>query len=200
MVTSAITPSSTPAQSKHKISTPAPAQNSEQAPQLTPAQQQKASLNAAIVESTQVNIGAKDQSLALLLNTAIDKINELLAPTLGEDAIQKAADSGMDISPEATAERIVSLSTAFYNAFKEQNSEDEESVVLQKFMDTIGKGIDQGFQEARDILEGLKVLEGDIASNIDQTYTLVQDKLAAFEAMITERGTENNSPVDAGKE
>ena len=39
-------------------------------------------------------------------------------------------------------------------------------------------------------LEGLSVLEGDIASNIDETYTLVQEKLAAFETMISGLVTE----------
>ncbi|MBT3719368.1 MAG: DUF5610 domain-containing protein, partial [Gammaproteobacteria bacterium] len=44
----------------------------------------------------------------------------------------------------------------------------------------IGGGIDQGFAEAREILDGLSVLEGDIATNIDATYDLVQEGLQAF--------------------
>jgi len=51
-------------------------------------------------------------------------------------------------------------------------------------MNTIGSGIEQDFQEARGILEPLKVLEGKVASDIDDTYKLVQDKLSAFETMI----------------
>lgn len=47
-------------------------------------------------------------------------------------------------------------------------------------MDTIKGGIEKGFKEARDILKGLKVLGGDIASNIDKTYELVQKGLDAF--------------------
>ena len=54
----------------------------------------------------------------------------------------------------------------------------EEALV--KFTDIISGGIAQGFAEARDILDGLQVLEGDIASNIDKTYDLVQTGLAAF--------------------
>lgn len=176
-------------QAKQKTTPHLPADNKQQ-PQLTPAQKQKAALNVSLVESTQVSIAAKDQSLALLLKTAIDKINESLAPDLGEDAIQKALDSGLDVSPEATAERIVSLSTAFYSAFKEQNPGKEESASLKSFLDTIGGGIDKGFEQSRNILEGLKVLEGDVAGNIDETYRLVQDKLSAFESMISELGAE----------
>jgi hypothetical protein len=180
--------SNIPVQARQQASQQPPAQSDK--PELSVAQQQKASLNVSILESAQVTIGAKDQAQSLLLNTAIDKINELLAPELGENSAQKALDSGLDITPEATAERIASLSTAFFSAFKEQNPEDDESAVLEKFMDTIGNGIDKGFDEARNILEGLKVLEGEIASNIDETYTLVQEKLSAFEAMISQLTTE----------
>jgi hypothetical protein len=77
-----------------------PAQSKQQMSELTSAQQQKASFNTSIVEATQVSLAVKDQSLALLLNTAIDKINEALAPVLGDDAIQKAADTGLDVSPK----------------------------------------------------------------------------------------------------
>jgi len=45
----------------------------------------------------------------------------------------------------------------------------------------ISGGIDKGFKDARDILEGLNVLkEGNIAGNIDATYDLVQKGLQAF--------------------
>jgi hypothetical protein len=85
-----------------------------------------------------------------------------------------------DNTPEGTASRIVSLSTAFYDAYKRQNPGQDEEVLLNKFVDTLKKGVDQGFGEARDVLQGLKVLGGDIASNIDKTYELVQKGYADF--------------------
>ena len=151
---------------------------------LTPSQRQKASMNVSILESAAVIIGVKDDPLSLVLSSAIDRINEFLAPELGDNAIQKAADSGLDVSPEATAERIVSLATASYDAFVERHPKEDESAVLTKFIDIISSGIEAGFNEARDILEGLDVLDGGIASNIDQTFDLVNEKLAAFDAMI----------------
>jgi hypothetical protein len=57
---------------------------------------------------------------------------------------------------------------------------------LNDFVKLIGGGIDKGFAEARQILDGLKVLEGDVASNVDKTYELVQAGLKAF--------VENHSP------
>jgi hypothetical protein len=49
-------------------------------------------------------------------------------------------------------------------------------------MDTIKGGIEKGFKEARDILEGLQVLGGDVAANIDKTYELVMKGLDDFVA------------------
>ena len=61
--------------------------------------------------SRQVSIRSGDQSQALLLRSAIEGIDEALAPTLGPQAIQNSMDQ--DRSAEATAGRIVSMSTAF---------------------------------------------------------------------------------------
>ncbi len=82
----------------------------------------RANLNSAIVQTTMnVAINAGNEPLALLLKSAINGINEELQPTLGKDAIQNAAAS-QDNSPEATADRILSMSTAFYGAYREKNN------------------------------------------------------------------------------
>lgn len=146
----------------------------------------KASLNQAIIESQlSVSVGAKDQPMALLFKTVLEALKEHVEPILGANAIEQAYDSGLDVSPEATAERIVSQSTAFFSAFQSQERHQGLSLQeqLDKFLDVIGGGIDQGFAEAREILDGLGVLEGDIASNIDKTYELVQQGLEAFAAL-----------------
>jgi hypothetical protein len=138
-------------------------------------------LNTAIVQSS-LSLSSQNEPLALVLKSAITGINERLAPDFGPDAIQKA--TGQDNSPEGTAGRIVALSTAFFGAFKEQNPELSEEAAAQKFLDTIKGGIEQGFKEARDILGSLNVLNGDVASNIDKTFELVQQGLAKFAASL----------------
>jgi hypothetical protein len=145
----------------------------------TSAETPKAEVNAAIVQT--VSIDAKEQPMELLFKAAIEKLNEMLAPELGAEAIQAAAASGMDFSPEATADRIVGFATSFYGVYQENHQDDEGGPSLDGFMSIIRDAIDKGFQEARDILEGLQVLEGDIAADIDQTYELVQQGLARFE-------------------
>lgn len=138
-------------------------------------------LNKAILTaSMQVSLSAGDNSMTLLYKSAIDHINKVLAPELGDNAIQEAYKSGLDVSPQATADRIVSMSTAFFGKYAESNPDKDLETALKDFTALIGGGIDQGFSEARTILDGLKVLQGDIASNIDKTYELVQTGLKAF--------------------
>lgn len=140
-------------------------------------QQSNAQLLAA-TEATTLSIGDKPQ--ALLLRTAIDRINGLLEAEHGPNALENATQSGLDYSPEATAERIVSLATGFFEAFKQQHLGEEADGVLNLFIEQIEKGVLQGFSEARGILEGLSVLNGGIASNIDETFNLVQQGLDDF--------------------
>lgn len=164
------TSASTP--SVDRASTPVP---------LSESQISQRQLNKAILESQQsVSIGTKDQPQSLVLKAAIEAINEQLAPYLGEDSLSVALDNNTDVSPEATASRIVSQSTAFFAAFQNSNDTLSFEQQLEKFLQVISGGIDQGFSEARDILDSLQVLEGDVGSDINETYDLVQAGLASF--------------------
>ncbi|MES2152431.1 MAG: DUF5610 domain-containing protein [Pseudomonadota bacterium] len=138
-----------------------------------------AELNVSIVKaSLSVTIAAGNAPLALLYKSALTSINEALTADFGADAIQHAVSQ--DNTPEGTAGRIVSLSTAFYQAYRQQHGGEDEATTRQNFIDTIRGGVERGFKEARDILSGLQVLQGDIAGNIDKTYALVQQGLDAF--------------------
>lgn len=156
---------------------------------LTPQQQAQKLQNLAVINaSVNSNIKANDNlgksiannPMALLYKTAIEEINKQLEPVLGKNAAQSAYESNVDVSPEATADRIVKGATAFYSAFKTQNSELSDDASLTEFLTVIGSGIEQGFAEAKDILNSLSVLDGDIENNIDLTYDFVQQGLADF--------------------
>ena len=165
-------PYQTPLVSKSDTENKAPATN---------AQDQKKQLNVAILKANQeVNISTKNKPLALLYKTAIESINKELETTEGKNAIEKGYESGLDVSPEATANRILSFSTGLFSLYQKQHPELDQQAQVTSFLDIIGGGIDKGFTEAKDILKGLGVLEGDIASNITKTYDLVQEGLKAF--------------------
>lgn len=138
--------------------------------------------------SLQVSISSGNRSMELLYRIAIDKLNEVLAEDLGANVLREALDADLDVSPQATADRIVSLSTAFLPQYLEQHPELGEDEGRARFTELIRDGIQQGFDEARELLDGLGVLQGDIADNIDRTWALVQQGLDAF--MNPESGTE----------
>ncbi|MEW6991186.1 DUF5610 domain-containing protein [Colwelliaceae bacterium 6441] len=142
-------------------------------------QQTKKMKNLAIL-SAHTDNSVANNPMNLLYKTAIEEINKELEPVLGENATQAAYDAELDVSPEATADRIIKGALAFHDAFKEQNSDLSEEESLTKFMTIISDGIDKGFADAKDILDSLSVLEGNIGTNIDTTYDLVQLGLANF--------------------
>lgn len=141
-------------------------------------QQAKAELNTSIVASY-VAINSKNQPQSLLASSAINGINEALQPQLGDNAIQNASSG--DNSAEATASRIVAGATGMYAAFKAQHPDESDDAALKDFMSTIRSGFEKGFSEASNILKGLGVLGGDIASGINQTHDLVLKGFDDFE-------------------
>mgnify|MGYP006177734409 FL=1 len=50
----------------------------------------------------------------------------------------------------------------------------------------IGGGIEKGFNDAKDILKGLKVYEGEVESGVDKTYSLVLQGLSSFREKMLE--------------
>lgn len=134
----------------------------------------RADLNQKILQSSlTVSIQSGEKSQELLFRSAIDKLNELLAPDLGENAIQNAA-ANQDNSPEATAGRIVSISTGMFELYAKQHPDEDKDQLATKFVDLIRGGFEKGFKEASDVLQGLGVLNGDVQSGIQKTYELVQ--------------------------
>ena len=157
-------------------------------------QGQKDTRNAQILEaSLQVSIQAGNESMTLLYRTAMDGINAALESELGPDAIQNAMSQ--DNSAEATAGRIVALSTAMFDAFAARYPDKDMAEVAQDFVRVIRGGFEQGYKEAEDILNSLGVLPDvkEVAVGIAKTFELVHkgyddwlsNKLAALQGTAT---------------
>ncbi|MDP1525558.1 MAG: DUF5610 domain-containing protein [Rhodocyclaceae bacterium] len=130
-------------------------------------------LNVQILQSSmELTIQAGDKSLELVFRAAIERINELLEPELGPNALQNA--QAQDNSPEGTAARIVSLSTGFFEAYAAQHPDKDQATKAENFVALIRSGFEKGFNEAADILKGLDVFQGDIEAGVMKTHELVQ--------------------------
>ncbi|MBB5390322.1 MULTISPECIES: DUF5610 domain-containing protein [unclassified Herbaspirillum] len=156
----------------------------------------RAQLNVSILQaSLEVSINSQNDPLALVYKSAIENINDVLRPEMGDNAIQNAM--AQDNSPEGTAGRIVSFVTNLFELYKQNNPDKDDATNIDNYMALIFKGVDQGFKEARGILDSLSVLNGDIASNIDKTYDLVQKSLADFIAKVKGE-KQDGGDTDAG--
>lgn len=158
--------------------------------------------------SMEVSISAKAETMRLLLQSVMTNVGEAIKPYVAEPPANASgpapvqpgavaggapvADAGgVDNSPEATAQRILSFATGFYESFKAQHGDMQQPAMTDHFLDVIKGGIEQGFKEAREILQGLGVLQGTVASNIDKTYELIQKGLAEFRAQILPQETKS---------
>ncbi|ENO88229.1 DUF5610 domain-containing protein [Thauera linaloolentis] len=173
-------------------------QRGESASRMSTAETVRHEQNAAIITaSLQVSIKAGNDSLALLYRSAIDHLNEVLAPGQNVDVIGKAMEQ--DNSPEATAERILSFATGFFDAYAAQHPGKDTDTLARDFTDLVRGGFEKGFNEARDILQGLGVLGGsDIESGIMKTYELVSKGFDDFLAAKLKPAAEAQPQTDEG--
>lgn len=121
-------------------------------------------------ESDRVTISDDYQSPQQILNKKVlAALNKEIA-ALGGTEIEKLDPA--DYTPEKVSDRILRfIETAILLHAGEDP--DERQAMLQLARD----GVDRGFSEAREILSGLGVLEGDVASNADKTYDLIMQGL-----------------------
>lgn len=158
---------------------------------------QKAETDARTLQAhLNVSVGSKEKPMQLLYKAAIEAIDEELEETLGPDSTQRNFDAGIDFSPEATADRIIKASTAFFYSYQEQHPEENLEEQLDNFIAIVSGGVDQGFDEARHILDGLGVLEGDIEDNINRTYDFVMEGYQGFRDRILGQQITTHSPED----
>jgi len=148
-----------------------------------------------ILESAlDVSIQAGNDSQALLFRAAIDRINEVLGIKEGPEALQKAMSQ--DNSPEATAGRILSFATGLYAAYAANHPDQDQAQSAKDFVDLIRGGFEKGFNEAKDILQGLNVFNGDVESGVNKTYELVQKGFDDFLANLQKPKEDASTPAE----
>lgn len=85
-----------------------------------------------------------------------------------------------DLSPEATAGRILGGITGYiYEAYKLQNP-DLDAGGLAKFQTQVMRGFETGLGEAKSIIAAMGILDDKLGAEIGQTESLVREGLDAF--------------------
>lgn len=107
------------------------------------------------------------------LNTALEKAG---LDMRAEDLLQE----GLDVTPEATAARITEFATSFYGAYQANNPDTEGNAQLDGFVEMITGAVEEGFEEAGEILSGIGRIPDQVSQDIDRTLELTMEGLDAF--------------------
>jgi hypothetical protein len=144
-----------------------------------------------------VGIDSLYKSLTISAQKVVEKLNELLKGSL-PNGIESLKPE--EVTPDATAERIVRGATGFFGVFAQQHPELEGEELLNKFLSTIQGGIETGYNQAVGILGDLGAFEFDgVKSGIEETKRLIGEKLADYEKkMRVELGIDPVEDVVAG--
>ena len=100
-----------------------------------------------------------------------------LEKTLNKDGLSLRGLDHADFTPVKVADRIIGAVNQALGQFINNHPQANES----DFFDQVRTGIEKGFNEARDILQSLNVLQGNVAEDINETYDLVQEGLDRLE-------------------
>ena len=131
-----------------------------------------------------VSFGTTPLSAIQTMNIVVDRSIEQLRAVLGEAAAELGIPEGgiIDTSPEATAQRILDFAFGAFDAFRSDHEDLDDDGARSAFRDLIGGAIEQGINEARDILTALSALSPDVNTDIDTISTIIQERLDAFAA------------------
>lgn len=133
----------------------------------------------------------------IMFDSVVEQINKALQ----EGGIDLKAEDGqtgkVDVSPEGTARRIVDFAGRFLNAFRQNHGSDSNETQLNGFMSLTRNAIQEGFQHAKDFLNGITKLSDTIQENIDQTFQLTNQYLDEFhQAQQSRSNPENPTPPE----
>jgi len=118
------------------------------------------------------------KALSLTGKEIVDKINEQLKVVL-PDGVQSLKPQ--DVTPDATASRIVAGVTAFFDTYAKQNKNLSGEKLVDSFISEVQKGVTQGYGDAFKYLEGIGAFKvGGVQAGIEKTRSLIDEKLAAF--------------------
>lgn len=129
-------------------------------------------------QASSVSLEVRDHPLQLLVRVVIDKLNDAFAHDQQPEKIQGITES--DMSPDLAAKKISLHAISLYEPFSSTRQEENKSDVLDAFIDSLVKAVENGFDEAQTMLQNLGVLVGEVERDIDQTYLYVQGEIKAF--------------------
>jgi len=129
------------------------------------------------MDEIQLSTKASDQ---LIQKTLFSTISEEVNAIFSEAGIEIAEYSGMDFSAKATAERIFSFTTSFYDMYKGKNPEMSEEEVREGFEKLVRGSVDKGYEEAMGLLSAHELDKDSGKDLAAQTMSTLHSMLDEF--------------------
>ena len=127
-----------------------------------------------LIDAVDVNIRVDGGFANRVLNDSLnDKLNAMFQEAGVDTTVDSLLESGLDFSPEATANRIVELAVGFFEQYQANNEGTEKGEQIEGFVDMIKGAVEEGFAGAQEMLEGLGDIDPDVQEGIDRTFDLV---------------------------
>ncbi|MGH8355821.1 MAG: DUF5610 domain-containing protein [Pseudomonas sp.] len=139
-----------------------------------------ASLSPAHARPSLPNQSPNARSAADAQRIAQNALANRLAERLG---LEPGALNGTreDFTPEKVAGRVLGF---IEGHLRSKAAEGADSAELQSLLAQAREGVEKGFAEARKILDGMGVLSGQVAADIDDSYQRIQDGLGELDGRL----------------
>ncbi len=119
-----------------------------------------------------------EQAISIVTERSMNKLLAVVSDARTQLGLSE--NDPLDVSPEATANRIADFALNFFDKYMEQHPEVSGDDSKKQFADFIGGAIGQGIEEARGILGALSALNSDVDNHINSIADLIQKRLDDF--------------------
>jgi len=119
------------------------------------------------------------ESISIVVERSMDKLRAVVDDAKAQLGIEEG-DSPLDVSPEATANRIADFALNFFDKWRANHDGLSDDDARQQYADFIGGAIFQGVDEARGILGALNALNSDVEDHIGSITDYIQQRLDDF--------------------
>ena len=153
-----------------------------------------------LIDAVEVNIQIDGEfANRVLQDSTKERLNAAFSAAGMDTTVESLLQSGMDFSPGATAQRIVSFSLSFFGVFQQNHADSEEPAQVFDFAAMIKGAVEDGFASAQDILAGLGEIAPEVLAGIDETFELAMRAIDDFVEEQTQQlgqGREEGEAVD----
>jgi hypothetical protein len=121
---------------------------------------------------------SSENSLKVVLERSYAQLRAIVGQA--RDDLNVPQGVSLNLSAEATANRIADFALGAFERFLANHEELGEDEARQAFVDLVGGAINQGIEEAREILMAFEALTPEVDAKIHTVGGIIQQRLDAF--------------------